>query len=159
MPYNTALTTWSTYRIFTAICTFVSMSQLIPQSYAYSWSVFTGLNWHLTITYGCLPLAVWFKNIPLNTVSDAFAHLLQHLHFCCYTPVGGTGWSSSPAFRPWCLLIAKRRGEKSLLVQRKQRLHVLLLAFDFFWPFKNSRLHHRLGPAHMNKIWSAVECF
>lgn len=87
VPYNTALTTWSTYRIFTAVFTFVFMSQLVPESYAYSWSVFTGLNWHLTITYGCLPLAVWLKNIPFNAVSDAlhilhiFHHIFVHFFF------------------------------------------------------------------------------
>lgn len=37
------------------------------------------------------------------------------------------------------------------LVQREQRLHVLLLALHFFWPFKHSGLHHRLGPVDMNK--------
>lgn len=110
VPYNTALTTWSTQRIFTAVFTFVFMSQLISRilrlqlKCIYRFKL--ALNNYIWMSsFSCL-----IQKYPFKGCLRCFAHLFQHF-FCTFfnTPVVGTGWSSSPVFRPSCLLIARRR--------------------------------------------------
>lgn len=61
-----------------------------------------------------------------------------------------------------CVLILSRVcfsavAERVGLVQREQRLHVVLLALHFVRSFQDTRLHHRLRPAggrgHDRQVW------
>lgn len=104
----------------------------------------------------CLIQKYPFKCCRSPVFPDALLHILhlfQHFFFL-FVHFLYSSWGNWMIFLPsvQALMFAHCQEKESLLVQRKQRLHVLLLAFDFFWPLKNSRLHHRLGPAHMNKI-------